>query len=67
MLEGFITFFVFLFSLGFSFINGFFKFFAFLTFDDNFQTKREMFRKQIFKSPMDGFSNGARYFGRIIK
>lgn len=67
MLEGFITFFIFILTLGFSVINGIFKFIAVFTKDNNFQTRREKFRKQIFKSPVDGFSYGARYLVRIFK
>jgi hypothetical protein len=67
MLEGFITFFIFILSLGFSVVNSIFRFLAVFTKDNNFQTRREKFRKQIFKSPMDGFSYGARYLARIFK
>lgn len=67
MLEGFITFILFILSLGFSVVNGIFKFLAMLTKDNNFQTKRETFRKQIFKSPMSGFSHGAKALVRIFK
>ena len=40
MLEGFITFFIFILTLGFSVINGIFKFLAVFTKDNNFQTRR---------------------------
>lgn len=66
-LDGFIGLISFIFTMGFQLINYFFKFLAALTKDNNFQTRREQFRKQIFKSPIDGFSYGARYWTRVCK
>lgn len=44
-----------------------FKIFAICTFDTDYKAKREIFRKQIFKSPLDGTVFGGKYFWRIIK
>ena len=38
-----------------------------LTFDREFRTKRETFRKQIFKSPLDGAILGAKHFWKVFK
>lgn len=47
-------------------LNLIFKILAVLTFDTEFKTKREMFRKQIFKSPMDGLILGLRHAWRVL-
>jgi hypothetical protein len=47
-------------------INLAFKVLAAATFDTEYKTKRDMFRKQIFKSPSDGFVYGLRYSGRVF-
>ena len=43
-----------------------FKILSFATFDTEYRTKREMFRKQIFKSPLDGLIYGGRYSYRVF-
>ena len=65
-LEGLISLIVFLLSFFIKIINLIFKFLAAITFDTEFKTKREMFRKQIFKSPMDGLVYGLRYTWRVF-
>ena len=65
-LEGFISLILFLLSFIIKLINLIFKILAFFTFDAEFKTKREMFRKQIFKSPMDGLIYGLRHTWRVF-
>lgn len=48
-------------------INLVFKIFAIFTFDTDYKAKREIFRKQIFKSPLDGMLFGGKYFWKIFK
>ena len=57
------------FLLGFliKLINVVFKVIALASFDQEFKTKRESFRKQIFKSPIDAAILGAKYWWAIFK
>jgi hypothetical protein len=66
-LEGFITFLLYILTKCFLFLSIIVKTIAFLSFDRTFQSKREMFRRQIFKSPIDGFNYGGRQVIRIFK
>ena len=66
MLEGVVSLLIFLLTLGFQVINGAFSFIAFFTFDKTFQSKREILRKQIFKTPLDAFSTGLKWLGKVF-
>ena len=65
--EGLISLFVFLLTFIIKFISMIFKIIAFITFDQEFKTKRESFRKQIFKSPVDAAILGGKNWWNTFK
>lgn len=66
-LNGFVSLLIYLLTKCFQLISLIFKIFAYLSLDQTFRSRREMFRKQIFKSPIDGFNYGGRNLIKIFK
>jgi len=58
-----------LFIIGFfvKIVNLLFKIVVISTFDTDYKAKREIFRKQIFKSPVDGAIFGGKYLWKIFR
>lgn len=65
--EGLLSFIAFLIGFLFKIINLTFKILAVFTFDREYQTKRQSFRKQIFKSPLEGAALGGKNFFSAFK
>ena len=65
--EGLISLIVFLITFLIKLISLVFKIISMLSFDQEFKTKRESFRKQIFKSPVDAAILGAKNWWNTFK